>query len=967
MLCLKTGPATRRPGTQFIAQAKFPHPLDYAVRLQEFQFSVDTTFIFECGQHYIRFYSNGAQVNVSSAPLWVTASQYFEGNYVTDPTDDLIYYCVADVSGGTTEPHLDVANWVQRTILEVPTPYDAVVDADGLAATEVFQLQFCAINDVVYIVHPAHPRYKLTRVTDEHWTMEPVVDTVPALLDQNATDVSIAASSTTGQTTLTASAPPWSTAFYYQIGAAVTEVGVIYACVVAHVSGVFADDLAAGYWKPQTIFQIGHIGSFWELSNLRDSAYIEYRGTAAGGFAAGTSATIIAFGAWEVHTYGVWSADIFVQSSSDGGVTWQTVRALTGRLDRNADIKGTAVRAQLYRIVVSNVAAPGTPGATDPRVVFECVDAFLFGIVQITEFGVDVASGMVMGTTYQINVLGTTNWGDLGAPPDFMVGTIFQYNGVAVTGTGGMVTTPYRAIAEVKTQLPSANAWISGQGYSAGDHANYNGINYVALNAVASATPPPSDPTNWEAGGYPTIYWSEGAWSDVRGYPRAIAAFGQKIWCGFTDFEPQRMWGTQTDDIENWDLGDQTLATDGLAFDLDAVGDGAILWIQSQDALFVGLVSAEWVVSSSDQSTGITPTSIAAHRQSRWGSNKNIPARVVGDALVFITRQAYSIRQMLFSIATEKFMSQDLTALSDNILNLGGLQMAYQHQGQKNGFLWVTTKNGELVGMTYEFNQEVFGWHRHFTGPIDDPDRFESVAVIPGKGNNDDEVWVVVRRKIGSSDTLQRYVERINPTNWYADELVPRGTSGYPANKNLAYYVDCGRSFTNPATNVFAGFDHLIGKSVSVCINAQDYGLFVVANDGTVTVPDYVWDGLTFPPTYAHIGLPFTSTVQPMNLDSDHQIGSTVGLKKKLTYLYISFLNTLGGKVSAGNANTIRELNFRPGNQLLTPPPLYSGTYEIRDFPGALGLEVPLLLLNDGPLPTTCLGIAISYDVAGTP
>lgn len=977
MLCLKTGPATRRPGTQFIARAKFPYPLEYAVRLQDFQFSTTTKFIFEFGKNYIRFYSNGAQVNVSSAPLWVSGNTYLAGSYATDPTDDLIYYCNFTVIAGTDEPHDDPANWVQTTILQVPTPYDAEIGPGGLAATQVFQLQFCAINDVVYICHPLHPRYKLTRLADDNWTMEPVKDMVPALLDQNATDVTIAADATTGSTVLTASAPAWSTAFYYEVGAAVVEIGVIYVCVTAHVSGTFVTDLGLGYWEAQTIFQVGHIGSYWELSNLRDSAYVEYTGTAAGGFAAGVSGTITAFGDWEVHTYGVWSADIAIQTSSDGGVTWQTVRATTGRNDRNVDITGKAFRAQLYRIVVSNVAAPPGVGATDPRVVFECVDAFLFGIVQISDFQVDVASGMVNGTVYQIHAVGTTNWQDLGAGADFELGTIFQYNGVAVTGSGGTVTTPYRARADVITQLPVSDAWVSMQQYFTGDRVGFDGVNYIAINNVTSAVDPETDTTNWLADGWPTTYWSEGAWSGVRGYPRAITAFGQRVYCGFTEYEPQRIWGTQIGDIENWDLGDQSLATDGLAFDLDAVGDGAILWLQAQDALFVGLVSAEWVVSSSDQNLGITPNTVTAHRQSKWGSNVNIPARVVGDALVFVQRQGFSMRQMLFSIATNKYMSQDLTALSDSILNGGAIQLAYQQQGQKNGFLWATTENGELVGMTYELDQEIFGWHRHSTGDPDQPDRFESVAVIPGDEETDDEVWVVIRRATGSS-TFNRFVERLNPINWYQQATYVSPTvPGYPAFKNRAYYVDSGRTFVNPETNIFEGFEHLVGRMVAVCINAQDYtnggqNLIEVAIDGTVTVPNYEWDGSSFPPTIAQIGLPFSSLLQPMNLDVDVHVGATQGIDKQITSLNLRLYDTLSCWMAPGvdaNGDKIKpqEINFRDMNNLLIPPQLFSGYKQNKDFAGSIGLEVPILIYTDSPLPLTVLGIAIGYGITGSP
>ena len=928
MFCLKTGPATRRPGTQFIAPAKtIALPGYYAIRLSDFQYSIDTTFILEWGFHYLRFYSNGAQVTVSSAPIWVTGTTYTRNTYVEDPGDsNNIYRCFSDVTG-STQPHSDFTHWVKQTIYELYTPYDAIPSGyAGLSASEVFQLQFCQINDVVYIVHPLHPRYKLTRLSDTNWTLAPVVDTVPALLDQSATDTTISSSATTGTTSLTVKAPGWFTATYYEVANSIVQnavtpanpsgLDVIYNCVVAHTSGTFLTDLANGDWQAQAIFKAGHVGSYWELSYLRDAAYVEYTGTAASGFSVGTSATITAFGNWEVRSYGTWSADVAVQASSDGGVIWRQVRQITGRNDRNANITGKADVPQLYRIVVTNVAVPTTPGSTDPRIVFECVDAFLFGIVQITA-----------------------------------------------------VTDALHATATVVTQLTVANAWVSGKQYFSGERVGYSGINYIALNSVTSATPPPSDATNWLADGYPTPYWSEGAWSDVRGYPRAITAFQQRIWCGFSTYEPQRAWGTQVGDIENWNMGDQTLATDGLAFDFDAVGDGSGVWLQSQDALFAGLVSAEWVISSSDPTLSIGPTSVTAHRQSKWGSNTNIQAKVVGDALIFAQRQGLSIRQMLFSFSANKYMSQDITALSDQILNQGAYQMAYQQQGQKNGFLWATTAGGELVAMTYELDQEIYGWSRHTTGPnfigLPTDDRFESVACIPGKDGDDDEVWVIVSRKIGTN--FFRYVERLNPANWYNSINSVAGAPGYPADKNSAYYVDAGVTYQDPTTNVFTGLDHLEGRTVTVAINGQDYGTYVVAS-GSITVPNYTFNGIYTPHTIANIGLPFKSTVQPMNLDVDVHTGVTKGLIKKVTGITVDFKDTLACKFTdgSGRAGSVRDIIFANAATPFAETPLFTGSKQIRDFPGDYGLSIPVILYTDGPLPLTVLSVSIDYGISGT-
>jgi hypothetical protein len=366
--------------------------------------------------------------------------------------------------------------------------------------------------------------------------------------------------------------------------------------------------------------------------------------------------------------------------------------------------------------------------------------------------------------------------------------------------------------------------------------------------------------------------------------------------------------------------------------------------------------------------------------------------------------------------------------------------------------------------MTYELDQEIFGWTRHFTGLGVDAG-FESVCCIQGSATADDEVWCVVNRVVNGANV--RFVERLNPINWQTIVANQGGTPGYTADKDQAYYVDCGRTFTSPLSNVFPGFSHLAGRMVSVCINAQDYGQFLVSQAaGTfvigntyqiISVGTTNWaaiggsaspaQGQTFvatgagsgtgtaggdvvvpsftPPgsgeSVAQIGLPFTSTLQPQNIDIDEHTGVTQGITKKVTGLFVSLFNTLALKVTAGQFKTvvdaggftvgqtytiisigntdftqigatanvvglvftatgagtgngtagqnqrIKEVEFASSSNIFAETPLYSGVQKILDFQGDYGLSIPIIMYTDGPLPMTILGVAVSYNPAGRP
>lgn len=819
MIPYKTGAITRRPGTQHVAKTKLTNTgtHSYGSRLVQFTFSPTTTFVLEFGNEYVRFYTSaGAQAVVTAAqlPAWDASLAYVAGTFVADSS--VSYYCILSIAAGTNPaPAADPTHWVAQTILEQFTPYNADSGSGGsqpgsIYGTDIWSLSFCQINDVVYITSPSFPVYSLTRFSNVHWVMAQVDFLAPALLDQNATDTQIAASAVSGTgVTLTVSAPAWVTVTYYNIGNSVEVSSVIYTCVVAHVSGAtFLGDLHAGKWEETDIFNTNHIGSTWQLAYLRSSAFLEVSGTAASGLSNGTSGTIQALGAWEVHTYGVWSSDIEIQRSLDGGQTWDSVRTVSSRSDRNVDISGRAVQLGLYRVVITNSAALVNAGATNPRVVFECVDSFLYGLVKITA----VASAI-------------------------------------------------SATADVVAELANTSA---------------------------------------------TSYWSEAAWSDYRGFPQAVCAFQQRVWYASSGFEPQRIWGTVTNDIQNFALGDQTLATDAVVFDLNAPSRGPIQWLIGQTDLFAGFSGAEWVINSGSTSgsnsagNAITPTAVSAVEHSTWGSAAKVAPAIVGDALVFTQRQSTSIRQMLFSIYTNKYMSQDLTPLADHLFTSGVAQLCYMTRWRKQSIIWAITQQGTLCGMTYELDQEVFAWHRHNTGigQVDAngvailPDNgWESVCVIDGVGTQDDQVWLVGNRLISGVQT--RYIERMNPANW--EEVFTAAPTTPGPVLAQAFYVDCGTTVTAPGTTALTGFSYLEGRYVVGLADGQAFGPVLVAS-GVVQLPG----GFTSAVALVQVGLPISYAAQPMRIDLDPRAGNTQGLIKQLSDIYVRVNNAMGGSISNG-------------------------------------------------------------------
>ena len=108
------GAATRRVGTQFIAEVKSSAA---KTRLIPFEFSTTQTYILEFGNQYIRFYKDKGQI----------------------------------LSGGSA--------------YEIATPY---------LTAELFDIKFAQSADVMYICHPNHNVRKLSRTGHTSWSLATV-------------------------------------------------------------------------------------------------------------------------------------------------------------------------------------------------------------------------------------------------------------------------------------------------------------------------------------------------------------------------------------------------------------------------------------------------------------------------------------------------------------------------------------------------------------------------------------------------------------------------------------------------------------------------------------------------------------------------------------------------------------------------------------------------------------------------
>lgn len=175
--------------------------------------------------------------------------------------------------------------------------------------------------------------------------------------------------------------------------------------------------------------------------------------------------------------------------------------------------------------------------------------------------------------------------------------------------------------------------------------------------------------------------------------------------------------------------------------------------------------------------------------------------------------------------------------------------------------------------------------------------------------------------------------------------------------QSAAHFVDCD---INPDT--IAGWtdsrsqardvwypsnhSHLNGQEVQVLGDGAYLGTETVAS-GVVALDDGT--------TVNHVGLAYTSTVEPTKLDLDK---TGLATTKKIVKAIVSFFDTLGGNIGDSTTST-HPIIFRDNTDSFgSPPSLFSGIKE-QPFDAQYEREGNVVITQDQPLPMTIRGIIL--------
>jgi hypothetical protein len=129
--------------------------------------------------------------------------------------------------------------------------------------------------------------------------------------------------------------------------------------------------------------------------------------------------------------------------------------------------------------------------------------------------------------------------------------------------------------------------------------------------------------------------------------------------------------------------------------------------------LIIGTAGGEFTVSGGGTDSAITPTNILIKKQSNHGA-ANVDSIAVGNATLFLQRAKRKLRELAYNFDVDGYLAPDMTILAEHITEGGVSQLAYQQE--PNQIIWGVRGDGELIGLTYQREQQVTAWHRHIFG-----------------------------------------------------------------------------------------------------------------------------------------------------------------------------------------------------------------------------------------------------------
>lgn len=869
------GGVTKRPGTKYIGTAKYA---DKETRLIPFEATSGDRFILEFGHYYIRFF----------------------------------------LTSGTTDGLVSTGDGV--TPYEVKTPYNEI---------DVTELKYTQSGDAMFIVHEDHPPKQLLFYDYTDWRFSSISLYGGPFMDSNVTEVELAIADARNNTRfptnaggLATTVSPPAIETNYEFAGTTTQEIYTYNSIDNDfstwydVSDPGGTVLADG---PRAMTLTGDGTDYAAAEQYLDDYTDDYDWTV----------TFEVSGSGKLHFYASYApsgAAPFVYSRPLDTGEYAYSMSPTGAFFIGFDNPSAAGVSVVDCYVHAEVFHPDHVGSLwklegvdeetlDADGANKWTDAIKSNIGDTIIVTID---GTWAGTvTVQKKYQGTNTWFDYTQ----QLSSTSTNETLSITNDAdgakyrvGIKSGDYTSgTAEITLKKPNQDGYLEITSVP----TTGSNTSFIAYGRIEKEIPLYDDT--------PTENWSEGAFSNYRGYPKAITFYENRLVFAGTDNQPETVWGSVSNDYSNF----ENLSNDddeSYNFTIVAHRPSDIQWLIGQRVMLIGTETSEWKFGFIDEPT--TPTTVDTRIQTTWGS-EDIQALSVGHTVIFVEKGGTKVREIKYQLENDGYLANDISVLSDHLFSAGIKEMHYTNQPDSK--LFFTMDDGSLIVSTYDPSYQNVGFYKYVTDGL-----FTSTAVVETEG--EDEVWFVVQRSIGG--VVYQYIEQLQTPNW--------------TSLTDAWYLDCAMSTTTlsgTGSVGVSGLGHLEGETVYVNADGSNAGSYQVAN-GQISLNQSATDVI--------VGLPYTAKMETMDIEAGARWGVAQGKPRSIYDVVVRVKDTVGLKYGYDEDNQ-KDVIWReygisqvPGDQWVT-----ARTDDIR-FSYDKGVDrkdITIYISHDYPLPCTILAI----------
>ncbi len=421
--------------------------------------------------------------------------------------------------------------------------------------------------------------------------------------------------------------------------------------------------------------------------------------------------------------------------------------------------------------------------------------------------------------------------------------------------------------------------------------------------------------------------------SGIGNYPVAVSYIQQRKVYGGGSQTPQVLNMSRSGTEDNFTYSIPTQDDDSIQFRIAGRDGNGIQHLVPMNDLLVLTSASAWKISAT---AAITPQDIMVYPQANTGANECTPL-MTDSVCIFSSDQTGRIHELSMSAnRTGAYQAIELSLMCPHLFD--GFKIIDQAI-TRNPFTcaFFVRDDGQMIGLTYDPLQQVFGFHRHTTNG-----KIKTVAVIPE--DTQSSLYLGIERN--GEMFLERF--RIRRTFDNATEN----------------HLDCSvvRTFATAQTTV-TGLSHLNGKYVSVVADGTIEADNHLVEDGEITIRN--------PSKTFIIGLPYDGYFDTLPLYAAYQ-GFNPLKPKVITDVhfrvyksasvfsaqyYLSESLTFLAKPFVAKATESKARLDEPYN---TAPDLYTGLIQVPMY-GTPQKDLQVRISQKNPLPLTVQAIHLEF------